>query len=290
MNRCPSCGVVTDGIVAACPACAFEPVRIDGFAAFAPVLAREASGFDPSHFAPLAELEAGNFWFRSRNALIRYASKRFAPDARRYLEIGCGTGFVLSMLAAEFPALECWGSEVYVDGLEFARQRVPGSTLFQMDARAIPFAGYFDVIGIFDVLEHIEEDELVLDQMHGALATGGHALITVPQHSWLWSVQDEYAHHVRRYERGELEGKLAAHGFKVRFSTSFVSLLLPALMLSRLRHRDATAEADPFAEFRIPRWLDWAMLQAMSIERLLIRAGARFPAGGSRLIVAEKLG
>ena len=65
-----------------------------------------------------------------------------------------------------------------------------------MDARRIPFEDEFDVIGAFDVLEHIKEDEQVLVQMHRAVKSGGGIMLTVPQHMFLWSEQDVQAHHV----------------------------------------------------------------------------------------------
>lgn len=71
----------------------------------------------------------------------------------------------------------------------------------QMDARAIPAEAVFDLIGAFDVIEHIEEDEAALAAIHRALAPGGVAIIAVPQHPWLWSEADDVAHHARRYSR-----------------------------------------------------------------------------------------
>jgi len=125
-------------------------------------------GFRPEYFADLAVLEAHNFWFRARNRLVIWALRKYFAGARSLLEIGCGTGFVLSGIAAEFPALKLSGSEIHSSGLRFAAQRVPNSSFFQMDARHIPFSEEFDVIGAFDVLEHVEEDEDVLAGMYRA--------------------------------------------------------------------------------------------------------------------------
>ena len=66
-----------------------------------------------------------------------------------------------------------WGREVFSAGLRLAADRLPGVDLFQMDARQIPFENEFDVIGAFDVLEHIRDDELVLSQMYRAVRQGG---------------------------------------------------------------------------------------------------------------------
>lgn len=287
MKRCLPCGHAHD--LAVCPACGAAPRTIVGFECHAPDIAGSAPGYDPAHYEELSRLEAGNFWFRARNALILDAIAPHAAGLERYLEIGCGTGFVLGAIARKFPELHCSGSEIFVEGLEIAASRTPDASLFQMDAREIPFVSHFDLIGAFDVLEHIEEDEAVIAQMHRALREGGKVVLTVPQHPFLWSKQDEHAHHVRRYRRGELERKLRGNGFRVLSSTSFVSLLLPALAASRLLPRGDAGRADPFAEFRIPRWLNAGMGLVMRAERALIGLGLPLPAGGSRLILAERI-
>lgn len=287
MSTCPACGLPTAG--ESCMACGDKPEMIGGFRAYAPELAREAPGYDPQHYEKLAKLESNNFWFRARNALILHAFGKYFPKSGHYLEVGCGTGFVLSAISDAFPALEISGSEIFVEGLSFAVQRAPKADLFQMDARSIPFTGTFDVIGAFDVLEHIDDDMHVMAELRKALKPGGGLIVTVPQHTWLWSIQDEIAHHARRYESHEMERKLVQAGFEIRWNSSFVSLLLPALMLSRMTARKTSHDAsDPFREFGIPGWLNWILLSIMGVERALIRLGIRFPLGGSKIIVAFK--
>lgn len=287
MNACLQCGCSHDG--GGCPQCGYVPESIQGFPAYAPILAGEAPGYDPAHYVELSTLEAGNFWFKARNALILDAIDDYVPARGKFLEIGCGTGFVLEAIAREHPGMRCQGSEIFVEGLGIAARRLPQAEFMQMDARRIPFVDHFDAIGAFDVLEHVTEDEQVLQQVRSALRADGRILLTVPQHPWLWSVQDEYAHHVRRYQPRELEEKLGRNGFRVIFSTSFVALLLPALSASRLVKGNKASEQDPFREFRLPGWLNHTLGGIMAVERFLIRMGVRFPIGGTRLIVAEKI-
>jgi SAM-dependent methyltransferase len=263
---------------------------IDGFRSFAPALASENEGFREEYFAELAALEPSSFWFRARNELILWALGRYFPEARRIMEIGSGTGFVLSGIRSAFPAAELHGSEIFSAGLAFAAQRVPSATLYQMDARHIPFRGHFDVIGAFDVLEHIEDDSSVLEEIARAIVPGGGFIASVPQHPALWSLQDDHAFHVRRYTARELRRKLAAAGFEVVRMTSFVSLLLPMLFLSRARMpRDQPGAAvDAMGDLRQPRAVNLILSAVMRLERSLIRAGVSFPAGGSLLIVCSK--
>ena len=107
-------------------------------------------GYDDGNFAELYGLEAGNYWFRSRNALLAWALGRYFPQARDFFEIGCGTGYVLAGIAAARPDLKLHASEASGRGLSFTARRVPQAELLQMDACAIPFAGHFDIIGMFD--------------------------------------------------------------------------------------------------------------------------------------------
>lgn len=244
-------------------------------------------GFREDFFATLARLEEGNFWFRSRNALILWAIRRFAPEPESFLEVGCGTGYVLSAIAKAYPEARLVGSEMLSGGFQFAAARTPHAAFVQHDARHLPFKDEFDVCAAFDVIEHIDEDTAVLGELYRATRPGGLLIVTVPQHRWLWSVVDEHALHRRRYSATELQEKVAAAGFEILRSTSFVSLLLPAMILSRLRTR--TEESfDPMAEFRISRMLNYLLEKILDIERLVIRCGLDFPVGGSRLLVAKK--
>ena len=143
-------------------------------------------------------------------------------------------------------------------------------------------------IGAFDVLEHIEEDELVLKQIQQALRPEGVLILTVPQHRWLWSPVDEMACHVRRYSATELKEKLASAGFEIIRSTSFVSILLPAMMASRLVQIAPTEPDDLRAELVISAPLNFLFEKVLGIEAALIRCGLNFPLGGSRLVVARK--
>lgn len=272
-----------------CPSCGWVVAFMDQLPCYAPDLARESPGFKAEHFAELAALEDGHFWFRARNELIVHALDRYFPHARSMLEIGCGTGYVLRGIARHVPQLRMSGSEIFLEGLSFAARRVPAADLFQMDAQRIPFVDEFDLIGAFDVLEHIADDERVLREIHHALKPGGGALFTVPQHPGLWSAQDDHACHVRRYRRYELADKLRASGFRILFSTSFVSLLLPLLAASRWRKRRASEEREMTGEFRLPAPLNAALYGMLRLERRVIQSGLRFPIGGTRLIAAVKL-
>ncbi|WGR92933.1 class I SAM-dependent methyltransferase [Bradyrhizobium sp. ISRA435] len=205
---------------------------------YAPDLADTVSGIDPKGFEVLARAEAGHFWFVPRSELIVGLATKFFPQARRFMEIGCGTGTVLGALARSRRWERVVGSELHPSGLAYARERLPvGVEFVQMDARNIPAVGLFDLTGAFDVVEHIPDDEAVLCGLRAATRPGGGIIVAVPQHPWLWSAADDIAHHQRRYRRGELEDKLRRSGFEILFSSSFTALLLPLMAVSRFMQK-----------------------------------------------------
>lgn len=288
MKICLSCDSRFEASDWLCPSCQSSPMLLQGFPAFALDLAEANDGFEAGLFDELAPLEAKNFWFRSRNQLIVWALSKYFRGIDCFLEIGCGTGYVLSELESAFPELRLSGSEIFSNGLHYAKDRISRCDLLQMDARNIPFDEEFDVIGAFDVLEHIADDERVLTELYRAVKPGGGIILTVPQHQFLWSQADEHACHERRYSAKELKQKVQQAGFSVERVSSFVSLLLPLMMLSRLRQRNLNKEFDPLAELKICGLTNWALGEVLDLERVLIRMGFSLPAGGSLLLVAYK--
>jgi len=288
MKVCLKCKYIFSFDEWTCPSCGHQPERLNGIEAHAPEFALAGGGFKSEYFSELSRLEAGNFWFRARNQLILWALGTYKPDASNFLEVGCGTGFVLSGISRTCPKIALSGSEIFLAGLSHAAERVPSAHFMQMDARRVPFVEEFDAIGAFDVLEHIKEDETVLAQLHSAIKPGGVLLLTVPQHPWLWSASDEYACHVRRYTRKEIERKVFAASFEILRSSSFVTSLLPAMMLSRLLQKQKTINFDPASELKINAGLNEFFYGLMMLEFVGIRVGMNYPVGGSRLIVAQR--
>lgn len=173
MKICLACGKSFEADDFCCPLCGHFPELRDGHPTFAPELAVGYDGFKAGFFASLAELEEGNFWFESRNRLLTWAFGRYFPKVETFIEIGCGTGFVLSGIRREFQDVKLFGSDIFSEGFAYAKERMPKATFFQMDARNIPFENEFDVIGAFDMIEHIAEDEIVLSQIFRAVKSRG---------------------------------------------------------------------------------------------------------------------
>ena len=262
---------------------------IDGFKCYAPALAHINDGFSASEFNRLYELEERSFWFRSRNNLIRHFFKsQFGEKKADVCEIGCGTGYVLKGLTS-LPNLTLSGSEIHLAGLKYAKTRLPHVDLFQADATALPFEEKYDAIGAFDVLEHIEEDVKAMKSIYNAIKLGGFFFVTVPQYQWMWSVEDDIGFHKRRYNRRELKEKLQASGFRVKFISSFVFALFPAIAMQRLLGKIKKRHAaDAVEGHQLPFLLDKLFYFLMQVDVFAIKNRISLPWGGSLVCIAAK--
>jgi SAM-dependent methyltransferase len=233
-------------------------------------------------------LQERSFWFRGRRRIIQSLAERYCSDARSFLEVGCGPGFVLAGLREVLPAAKLVASEIYLHGLPYAARRVsPPVEFIQANCLALPYDREFDAVGAFDVLEHIEHDADALAEMRRALKPGGVVLLTVPQHPWLWSRVDEIDYHKRRYRSTELADRLRSTGYSVLFDTSFMFFLLPAMLVQRLA-ADRGREYYPDVEYALPRPVDRLFECILAMEQRAIGLGVRFPVGGSRAVVARR--
>ncbi|MCS7029733.1 MAG: methyltransferase domain-containing protein [Bacteroidia bacterium] len=180
---------------------------------------------------------------------------------------------------------------IHLSGITFAQKRLPQVEFIQLDATKMPFRESFDAIGAFDVLEHIEQDEIVMQQVGLALKKGGYFFISVPQYQWMWSITDDMAYHKRRYHRTELHQKLEKAGFEVLYMTSFVFALFPLMVLHRLlnkRNKQAESELKANNEILIHPLLNRSFKIVMKIDEWFIRRNLSLPYGGSLIAVARK--
>lgn len=273
-----------------CPRCRAGLPERCGIPLLAADLAETKTGFDSVTFDRLAHIKSSHFWFVARNDLLVGLSNRYFPKARRYLEIGCGNGAVLRAMSNSRSWHVMVGSDLHPAGLTKAREHLPADIeLVQLDARAIPAVRAFDLIGAYDIVEHVADDEAVLKTLHCAVSAGGGVIMAVPQHPWLWSRSDEIGHHQRRYRIGELEAKLERNGFEVLFSSSYTVVLLPLMAISRLKARANPRHADTDAtrEISVSGPLNSALTTLLRAKAQLTLAGIRWPFGGSRIVVAR---
>ena len=257
----------------------------EGIPCYAPE--RAGRGFDRAAAAALAASKETHFWLRHRSRLIGWALDRHAPDARRGLDVGCGAGSVIRTLRRARPDLALDGADLSLAALGLAAQALPGVRLMQMDAAEAPLTAAYDVVGLFDVLEHIDDDAAVLAGARRMLVPGGRLILTVPRHPFLWSHLDALVNHRRRYRAADLVAKVRAAGFEVGAVVGYGALLLPLAYLARFAYPGARELRQTL---RIPPFLNTILDHVERFERALIRAPVRFPFGDSVMIVAAKPG
>lgn len=287
MKICLNCNADFEKNEWSCPNCLWAPLQIDGFPAFAEALATDNNGMHSEAHHQLEKMQHHSFWFRVRNKLIQDVILRYFSDATNVLEIGCGSGYVLNGIRDVLPHAKLTATEIYSNGLTYAAQKITGPCEFlQVDARKLPFRNEFNIVGAFDVLEHIEEHELVLKNLRNSLKPQGGVIFTVPQHPWLWSRVDDEACHKRRYRQKELSSLLQQFGFDILLDTSFMFFLLPIMLMQRLI-TSKKKSYNPSTELALPTKIDKIFEKILTLERYLIRLGMRFPIGGSRLVAAR---
>lgn len=262
---------------------------IDNIPHFSPDKAQLNDGFSPETHAELMEIEEKSFWFSSRNSLIVSMIRKFFPHTKTFCEMGCGNGYVISGIHKSFPDILLSAIEIYIEALQTTRKRLNNANFFQADLCDLPYKNEFDLVGAFDVLEHIDDDVRALQCIYDSIKEGGGLIISVPQHMWLWSPQDDYACHRRRYSANEMTKKLKDVGFKVEWSGSFMFFLLPLMYLSRmLRGKRQISMADISHDLNVNPVVNYVFKKVRDFENLLICAGIRFPAGGSLMCIARK--
>jgi len=288
MKVCSKCGEQYENVKWICPKCNNHINLVDGVVVHDFEHSNTELGFPQEAFHEFFELEQKHFWFRSRTKLIIWLIRRYFPEAVNFLEIGCGTGFLLECLSKEYPDMHLTGSDISLVGLSYALQNVNKAIFTQFDIINLPYIEEYDLIGAFDVLEHIEDDLLALKKVNQALVCGGGLIISVPQHPFLWSEVDIINKHKRRYMLNEVKLLLRESGFEMIRTTSFVSFLLPIMLIKRLLIKTRKKQDYLFTELKINAIVNKIFEIVMSFERQLIKAGVNFLYGGSLIVVARK--
>ena len=236
-------------------------------------------------------LEDGSFWFTHRNRCIITAVRRFPPDGF-VLDVGGGNGFVaqgLTEAGFETVLLEPGGM-----GAQNARdarrlQTVINATLDEAAIRRCSVPS----VGLFDVLEHIEDDRAFVQHLTDIVRPGGFLYLTVPSFNWLWSTADDEAMHYRRYTKRSLTDALAG-GFDVLYSTYLFERLVPLFMLMRALpyrvglSRSRTAHSYEREHALGSKRVADAFARILDHEVAAIAAGKSLSVGSSLLVIARR--
>jgi SAM-dependent methyltransferase len=229
--------------------------------------------------------------------LVEQITKDWA-SGYRVLEVGCGTGNVLRALEQACPRGIVVGMDLFAEGLAFARKRT-SCPLVQGNLEQPGFGVQFDLIGAFDVVEHLPDDIKVFRCLHSMLKPGGTLLLTVPAHQSLWSYFDEAAHHCRRYEHADLRRKLNQSGYGIEFLSQFMASTYPLLWLVRRmgslnrRTRNLNSQnvnlALSLEELRIVPVVNGLLRFVLTQEAKLIKRRFVLPFGSSLIVAARRV-
>lgn len=289
---CPSCHKLHNDTCFLCISCGYRPEEQDGIPVLAPEVSVENESFSEDLHGSLLDIEERSPWFVWRSKLINFMISKASSGKGDYCEIGCGNGYVLSCVAKAFPAFTVYGTEILTKGMVNAKQRLPSVCLFQSDATRLPFIEHFNIVGAYDVLEHIPDDVAAMKSAYMALRPGGAFLITVPQHMFLWSFTDDIAFHKRRYSRKEMTEKLQSCGFRVEYMSSYAFVLMPLLWIFRciIHKKDGEAEKTQAAESHLaPTGIAFKVMNLVfAAEYLINKVGIRVPFGSSMICIARK--
>jgi len=239
---------------------------------------------EPEYYLDLAEIEDKHWWYVARRGILRKILSHFCPDKHSdILEIGCGNGGNLELLAH-------YGNVYAVEMDDGARSLSDRRGIASVEKGFlpddIPFDNkQFDIITIFDVLEHIENDLAALTAIHSRLKTDGRLILTVPAYPFLWSELDLVNHHKRRYLRTRLNKLFHQAGFIVLYSTYFNTLLLPVILAARAVNKIIGNRK--FIDAKMPSEIVNSALTRIFYSERTVMPAISLPFGLSILVVAQ---
>ncbi len=239
-------------------------------------------------YAIMNRVEDSHWWFVGRRAILESFLETICDELRitnhelRILDVGCGTGANLEMLA-DFGQAE--GVDVSDDALEFCRTK--GLKARKGLAEKLPFADEsFDIATALDVVEHLDDDIAGLKEMRRILKKGGKTLIFVPAFMWLWGVQDDVSNHRIRYTKKQIVERLQKAGFEVERATyanwTFFAPILGGRTLMKLTGIKPESENNVNVSA-----LNGIFGKIFSAEKHWLKR-ADFPFGVSIVVVAKK--
>ena len=215
----------------------------------------------------MTKLQKEHWWYKARREILdKIISKCKLSVNAKILEIGCGTGGNLLMLQKH-------GNVFAMEMDEFASEYATRTT--GVDVRKgrlpdnIPYNEKFDLVCMFDVLEHIQDDKKALIEITKLLEPAGTLIITVPAYSWLYSAHDKMHNHYRRYSANALNEIISYSGLNILKISYFNTLLFPLVILTRLA--DMLRNSDESIGYSTPnKIVNQLLYRTFSIERLLV--------------------
>jgi SAM-dependent methyltransferase len=232
---------------------------------------------------------ANHFWFQWRARVARTLIERAGVSTQeplKVLDVGCGTGITCQQLARDTR----WtfdGADLNLAALERCNIGTGRVLYYDVLEERPDLAGAYDVVILFDTLEHIEHTTPFLKAVFHHLKPGGVLLTNVPALMSLFGVYDTVSGHYRRYTTATLAQEFAPFNVTVVDLVYWGFSMVPLLWLRRQRLRDTmTAETVIRKGFVPPHpWIHALLKAVMALETGLLK---RPPAGSSVMSVVRK--
>ncbi len=181
-------------------------------------------------YQKMRQAEDHYWWFVSRRRLALALLDRFAPGAKRVLDVGSGTGALLNELQKRSWAA---GLDYSPLAVKFCQERNL-TNLMVGNAERVPVGpGTLDAVVSLDTLEHVADHERAVEGIARSLMPGGVLVLNVPAFRWLWGPHDVALMHHRRYTKREVKRLVEGHGLKLEKLSYSVFLLFPIVILIR---------------------------------------------------------
>jgi len=234
---------------------------------------RKGTRLQANEHEEMFRVEDFYWWFVGRRNLVeeivaRFQNSKGSGTPLKILDVGCGTGANLAMLAKYGEAIGVDSSQLAVDLCREHRK---------LDARfarveQLPFPdAHFDIITAMDVLEHTDDDRQALKELRRVAKPDSLFISTVPAYNFLWSEHDEALQHRRRYVASTLRRRMTAAGFDVIRTSYFVTLLLLPILAVRIFQGLFRTQDEPKTSLQIlPEWLNAIFAATLEFERALM--------------------
>lgn len=238
-------------------------------------------------YATMAEREQTYWWHLGRLRIIqRYIHKaQKGKEKVKIMNIGCGTGGTIDMLEA-FGVVD--NVDISDEAIRFMKER--GYTrLTKVNDIDLPFKDKtYDLVGAFDVLEHIEDQVGALKEWGRILKDDGAVVITVPAYQWLWTDHDISLHHKRRYTTKRLQQAAKQAGLKVEHNSYAIVFSLPLVAGFRFLNKALGRKADSETSYvNVPKWMNTVFTKSLYVEAQMHNV-MPFPMGTSVVTILRK--
>lgn len=237
-------------------------------------------------------IEDNSYWFNHRNRCIESLVKKYSGN-KTFFDIGGGNGFV--SLGLEKAEIQTVLVEPSIEGVRNAKTRGLKNLVCSTLQDASFKLNSISAIGVFDVVEHIEDDNMFLSQLYNYLEPNGKLYITVPAYNFLWANDDDYAGHFRRYTVSKFEKQLKALGYEINYSSYLFSpLVIPIYLLRSLPsklgfNKDLNNEEKNKSEHGTNDGILTRVIKSfLKRELVKIKNNKKIKFGSSCLIVATK--